>query len=213
MSDVDRVGHGTTRAEWEVISLPCEVRKEKTSSDESANIYMCTNPHGGLISHLTDKCQGNVHDLGFVIVTGSVAAGDSHVRKVIDLDSDSYFWATPPIDILGWANPVTGCMIMNHVCYDFKTRRIVPRYYIIWSHNLVSWDVDTSLDGTNWTNVDHQENILYLNASDNFVFGISQGILCQYVRLANGKNRSNTYSFMISVLEFFGELHDEVAAK
>jgi hypothetical protein len=73
--------------------------------------------------------------------------------------------------------------------------------------------VDISLDGVNWTNVDHQEKISYMNAKVNFAFSISKRDKCRYIRLANGKNRVNPDSFMISGLEFFGELCEPVAEK
>jgi hypothetical protein len=73
-----------------------------------------------------------------------------------------------------------------------------------------SWLVETSVDGSNWTEADSREDNSDLNAKNvTRVFAVSRSDVCQYVRLVNvGTNHEPKGSdqLVISGFEVFGQL-------
>jgi hypothetical protein len=74
-------------------------------------------PFNGVISYLTVKCSGNVHDRGVVEITASSVSYTDYPRNTADLGTNSDFWSE---DEPG-----------QWICLDFKTLRIEPTHNTI----------------------------------------------------------------------------------
>jgi hypothetical protein len=151
----------------------------------------------GIISHLTQKHGGNVHDKGIVTVTSkSVVSGDAWnaQRNVVDLASRSYFWSA---DGPG-----------QWICWDFHEMRFCPTQYTIKSGYpyLKSWMVESSLDGEAWTEIDSRTDNGQLAESPNRAsFDISYSAECRFIRLSQtGKNHGGRNNLVIRAFDVFG---------
>jgi hypothetical protein len=94
----------------------------------------------GIISYLTLKHGGNVHDKGIVTITSKSVYDDDPrwaLRHVADLTSSSEFIS----------NDGPG----QWVCWDFHERRVRLSQYTIKSHKLKSWVLESSLDAVTWS--------------------------------------------------------------
>jgi uncharacterized coiled-coil protein SlyX len=102
----------------------------------------------GVISYLTRKHRGNVHDKGIVTITSK---SGSSLGNVADLTSDSDFCSKD--EPCQW------------ICWDFHEMRVRPSHYTIIGYWLRSWVVDSSLDGGAWTEIDRKTD------SNDFEYG------------------------------------------
>jgi hypothetical protein len=168
----------------------------------------------GIIAHLTRECGGNVHDRAVVEVTSSsVYCNDPRFAggRAADLEEDSHFASR-----IHWGSGFVVHTRNNWLCYDFKERRIAPTHYTIRSNfgdrggwHLKSWVVETSEDGNNWREVDHQEGSDELNGSHSArTFAVEPvGGPCRFIRLVNtDMNHSGNNSLDIEAWEIFGGL-------
>jgi hypothetical protein len=147
----------------------------------------------GIIAYLSRQCSGNVHERRIVDVEYGSFAKETHAvnphpglyengdhlaaKNAADLTPVSYSrsaFRSRTEDIPHGRN--------NWLCYDFKGRRIVLTHYTIRMHNnllyshLKSWVIETSVDGVNWWEVDHQEDNKQLNGSFRAgTFGVAAG--------------------------------------
>jgi hypothetical protein len=134
---------------WEALSrrlrLPfdsCSVFTPSATSSKSVDHPRKTASVDGIISYLTKKHRGNVHDKGIVTITSkSISYGA--LGNVADLKQWSYF------------------SLVNEpgqwICWDFHEMRVGPAHYVIHGvavGNLKSWVVESSLDGENWIEID-----------------------------------------------------------
>jgi hypothetical protein len=169
----------------------------------------------GIIGHLTKEYNGNVHDLGIVELTaGSFEneprAAGGFLKSVADLETHSTFhsiWRDRSTDIPHTRN--------NWICYDFRDRKIVPTHYAIrtcgggtGSEHLKSWQVETSVDGVTWREVDHREDSATLNGQYFVgIFAVAGGEGCRFVRLVNiGRNHARYDNIHVTGWEIFGSL-------
>jgi hypothetical protein len=160
-------------------------------------------PLNGIIHHLTLEFGGNVHDRGIVSITADRPYGDSPsyaAKNIADLEANSYFDCANAKDM--W------------VCYDFKTMKVILTDYAIRSrynhngHNLKSWVIEVSNDGSHWTEADRRENRDDLCAT-NVVrsFAVSKPTVGRYIRLRQtGFNNHGDFDTYISGFELFGSL-------
>jgi hypothetical protein len=121
-------------------------------------------PLDGIIAHLSRKCGGNVHDRGIVNVTSSSRLGGSPTwdgKNAFDLKSSSVFHSDGRWD--AHSIPHTR---NQWISYDFQETKIIPTQYSIRSRadpcaadgsHPKSWLVEVSMDGSNWTEIDHQK--------------------------------------------------------
>jgi hypothetical protein len=73
---------------------------------------------GGLVSHLTAKCGGNVHAKGAVEITASSASSEDNVPETVaDFGTDSCF--------------MTDNKPSQWICWNFKALRLEPTHYTI----------------------------------------------------------------------------------
>jgi hypothetical protein len=154
----------------------------------------------GIISYLTRKYEGNVHDKGIVTITSkSVWSNDPKlaVRNVADLTSKSHFFSK---DEPG-----------QWVCWDFHEIRVRPTHYTIRTALLKSWVVESSLEGKAWTEIDQKtdnddfKSGNYMAAS----FAVSNSAECRFIRLTQtAKDHGKKDDLGIRAFEFFGTLFE-----
>jgi hypothetical protein len=150
----------------------------------------------GIISYLTRKCGGNVHENDVVTITSSSVypgePGDS-VSRVADLTSDSFFASN--INRNQW------------VCWDFLEMRVRPTHYTIRAQ-LRNWMIETSVDAQAWTGIDRQaDNRVLDNVFHMAAFPILIAIEFRYIRIIQtGTNLKNNDLLGIWAFELFGTL-------
>jgi hypothetical protein len=154
----------------------------------------------GIISYLTKKHGGNVHEKGIVtIVSKSIDPDYYPLKSVADLTSDSWFVSKDEPD--------------QWVYWDFCKMRVRPTHYTIVALSawmLKSWVVEGSLDGKRWTEIDRQTNNQdfkddYATAS----FAVSKPAECRFIRLTQtDKNHRSDDCLVLVSVEFFGTLSE-----
>jgi hypothetical protein len=155
-------------------------------------------PLDGIISYLTRKYGGNVHEKGIVTITSkSVVECDHppHVSDLADLHSNSHF--TSRNEPGQW------------VCWDFHELRVRPTHYTIYGPNLRSWMLESSLDGETWIEFDRKTDTddLEFDSDRLASFACSKWTECRFIRLTQtDKNHDRNDYLMIEGFEFFGTL-------
>jgi hypothetical protein len=192
---------------WESIS-----RRFVPGAPKSFKAMECpltkSKPLKGIISYLTRKHGGNIHDKGVVTITSKSVFSDNaedSVRNVADVPSDSRFESE---DEPG-----------QWICWDFHKLRIRPTHYTITGGYLKSWVVESSLDGEAWTEIDRRTDNRDLNdllrpASIDFKagcrtasFAFANSSECCFIRLTQtGKSHTEQHYLSIRAFEFFGTL-------
>ena len=162
----------------------------------------------GIIHYLTVQCGGNVHDKGVVEITGGpvVSSHPSYALKnIADLTADSYFYSD-------------GSTQEHTVCYDFKEKSIIPSGYSIRSRydggpgdcNIQSWVIETSNDGSSWTEIDRKQNCRDLDDGNvTKMYNVNTSSSCRYIRLRQTGPGTNSYypnQIVLSSFEIFGTL-------
>jgi hypothetical protein len=109
----------------------------------------------GIISYLTAKCGGNVHDKCVVEITASSVSGTDYAQNAGDLEDE-------------WSSFESENKPGQWICLDFKTLRIEPTHYTIRTYGWEprhpkSWAVEGSDDGALWTEIDRRKNNSDLN--------------------------------------------------
>jgi hypothetical protein len=169
-------------------------------------VWTETAPFEGIISHLTSKHGGNVHDRGIVNISGVTpcSTGSDYLPKnVADLTATTtYFFSRDESNQM--------------LIYDFQKSRITLTHYSIRSfhsdgengRHLKSWVLEVSSDGSNWVEIDRRENNNELNgASKISTFSISKSMECRMIRLCQiGQNHQGNHHLLFSALEIFGFL-------
>jgi hypothetical protein len=174
------------------------IPKPEAQTAEKSQFPFTSDPLSGLISHLTTKCGGNVHDKGAVEITASSPESGAP-WSTADLGTNSYFHSkNEPGE---W------------ICWDFKALRIEPTHYTIrtWnaipnSYHLKSWAVEGSDDGASWTEIDQRENNSDLN--DRLAvktFAIARSESFRRIRLRQtGPNHTGDNYLVLNDFEVFG---------
>jgi hypothetical protein len=151
----------------------------------------------GIISYLTEKHGGNVHDKGIVTITSKSIAdedrGDENFSDLADLPSYWGFQSKNEPD--------------QWVCWDFHESRIRPTHYTIRSSSVKSWVVESSLDGLNWTEIDRKTDNSDFEPHGMASFAVSKSAECRFIRLTHtGKNQRGSNYLHIYAFEIFGAL-------
>jgi hypothetical protein len=162
----------------------------------------------GIISYLTRKHGGNVHDKGIVTITSKSVWSDEPgqaLRNIADLTSDS------------------GFMSKNEpgqwVCWDFHDMRVRLTHYAIKGYCLKSWVIERSLDGETWTEIDRKtDNEDFLDFGCGWrpaSFAVSNSAECRFIRLTTQTSKRhneeaylswNSDYILIWAFEVFGTL-------
>jgi hypothetical protein len=156
----------------------------------------------GIISFLSEKCSGNVHEHGIVRITSASVNGDpatSMVWKVADVHEHRYF--------------VSGESDDEWICWDFDSRRVIASDYTIRGC-ILSWIVEGSIDGSNWIELDCRRNVGEMRRPPcTCSFPIwnsrskSKRTECRLIRLRQtGENGNGEHCVRLSAFEVFGTL-------
>jgi hypothetical protein len=195
---------GALRAIWSRLSA-CGQRLEQvrlttlnkeTKCPLNDGWFSNTDPLDGIISHLTRRCGGNVHEKQIVNITSKSMICDS-LQNPADLTVDSFFQSK---DEQG-----------QWICWDFRDTIVRPTHYTIKGCLLISWVLEGSLDGKLWTEMHRRAStsdfsVGHLNAKI-ASFAVSNSADCRFIRLTQtGKNHYGTDYLVIHAFEVFGTL-------
>lgn len=158
----------------------------------------------GIFRFLTDKTKGNIHDNGTIEITSNSILSDDHPRNLVDYENDNFYQCEDRPNA--------------YVCFDFKKMSVHLTNYTIKNGDslrhfyLRNWAVEVSLDGQNWTEIDHHENDPILNGAFNshtFTVSEKDGFY-RFVRLRlfnkNWSTESHKFTVWFPFIEFFGKL-------
>jgi hypothetical protein len=153
----------------------------------------------GILSYLTKKHGGHVHERGLVAVTSKSFWQDRPLflaKNAADFTCPAWYFCSKdePGQWISW---------------DFGEMRVRPTHYTMMAHYPKSWVVEGSLDGTNWTEIDRQtDNADFEKYQETASFRISKPVECRFIRLSQtGKNhQGKDYLGDLLVVEFFGTL-------
>jgi hypothetical protein len=160
----------------------------------------------GIMSYLTKKYGGNVHEKGIVtIASKSVRSCDPMwaVQNLADVSVTSVFVSE---DEPG-----------QWVCWDFHEMRVRLTHYTLRSCELQTWVIEASLDAENWTEIDRKTQNQDLRSWRIVTFAVQQPMECRFIRLSQtGKNNGcGDYNrcepndlLIFYAAEFFGTLFE-----
>jgi hypothetical protein len=160
----------------------------------------------GIISYLTTKCGGNVHDQGVIVASELSVYGSKYFAKnAADLGNKGTFSMTN-----GEAN--------SWICYDFKNMRVTPTHYTIVSYpyrpnegnHPKSWCLEVSIDGKSWTKVHECSDNNDLNGYNQITtYSVTKLMRCRLIRLRQtGENHWGRHYLALSCWEIFGGLDE-----
>jgi hypothetical protein len=151
----------------------------------------------GIISYLTEKYGGNVHEMGIVRITARSVHGQFVPQNVADLTtrtSDSRFESE---DEAG-----------QWICWDFGEMWVEPTHYTIRTGYLQSWVVEGSLDGEHWAEIDRKiNNQDFTDRWSTVTFAVRRAVDSRFIRLTQiGRNHLLYGSDVLELgaVEFFG---------
>jgi hypothetical protein len=160
-------------------------------------------PLKGIISYLTDKHGGNVHDRKIVGLTAS-STDFGEIRHLVELQN------------LPGAQFQTAVLPDQWICYDFKNIRVCLRGYTLRSssnstvnnYNPQHWVIEGSLDRDSWIILDRRENNSDINGANlKGVFSLVNPKL-QFFRFfrfrQTGLNHAKNTAIMLGSWELFG---------
>jgi hypothetical protein len=153
-------------------------------------------PLDGIISYLTRKHGGNVHNKGIVTITSKSALSNSGVRNIADLTAASFFRSKD--EPSQW------------VLWDFQERRARPAAYTIKADQLKSWTLEGSLDGESWNSLDRKIDTKDLKGQTKVAsFHISNASEYRFLRLTQtDKNHDGSNMLALYSVEFFGAIFE-----
>jgi hypothetical protein len=156
----------------------------------------------GIISHLSRKHGGNLHEKGIVTLTSSSIYGDDPQYSPTNL-------ADPSSRLIFNSKNAPN----QWVQWDFHEMRVSPTQYSIQAHgstrngsHLRSWVLEGSLECSSWTELDRRTNNDDLNGA-NWIhaFSIPKSIECRFIRLRQiGKNHQDDNMLAFRYFEVFG---------
>jgi hypothetical protein len=161
-------------------------------------------PLQGIVRYLSEKCGGNVHAKGVVRITASSESRWTPAQYLLDLDSENVFNSMGQQD--------------QWFCYDFKDQRVILSHYSVRTYpyadcNPRSWVVESSVDGTMWTELDRKVESDDLCESNVFrTFPIAKPVQCRMVRFRQtGPTRADSNTLNLTAFEVFGTVQENFA--
>jgi hypothetical protein len=150
----------------------------------------------GIISYLTQKHGGNVHDTGIVTITAS------------DMDDDPRYTRKNVADLTFESQFISKDHPGQWVCWDFHEMRVRPTHYTITAGWLKSWVVESSLDGEAWTETHRKtDDEDFRGMLGTASFAVLKSAECRFIRLTQtGKSYFGYDQLAIWACEFFGTL-------
>jgi hypothetical protein len=152
----------------------------------------------GIISYLTKKHGGNVHEKGIVTLTSKSFCGDPvfALQHVADLTSE--------------ANFCSGNEPGQWFCWDFGALRVFPTHYTLWTCPMKSWVIEVSMDGQAWTTVDRKAGVaVFAERWGTASFAVSNPDAGRYIRLLQTEKTKLGYDMLsLIAVEFFGTVYE-----
>jgi hypothetical protein len=152
----------------------------------------------GIISYLTKKHGGNVHEKGIVTITSKSIYHENPLLappRVADFTSDDYFCS----------HNAPG----EWLCWDFGEMRIRPTNYAVKDLFLRSWVLQGSLDGKSWTEIDRQRDNQDFQKLSWASFTVSNPAEFRFIRLTQtDKSYGRADILVLHAVEFFGTLSE-----
>jgi hypothetical protein len=153
----------------------------------------------GIISYLTRKYGGNVHENGIVTISTKSIYSDTpseDLKLLVEFTGNGFFWS--------------GNEPNQWICWDFHDVRITPSHYLLKASRLKSWILEGSLDGQNWTELDRRrddDEAFWLGST--LPFAVSVVAECRFVRLTQtGENHQGDHCLFVWGMELFGTLFE-----
>jgi hypothetical protein len=151
----------------------------------------------GMISYLTKKHGGNVHEKGIVTITSKSVWKDNSQfapKNVADLASREYFSSKPGEG--------------QWICWDFCEMRARPTHYTMGKDLPGSWIAEGSLDGKIWTELDRK--IRTQDETKNLAsFAVATPVECRFIRITHtGTADGGDTMLLLTAVEFFGTLFE-----
>lgn len=181
------------------------VRKNFIFDGDSQNSF------SGILAHLTNESNGNVHDNGTIVVTSSsVFSNDYHPKNAVDFNNNSKFFCS--------ANQPN-----SWICYDFKDRKVQPSFYTIRTridgdathHHPKFWVIEGSNDESDWKVLDTRNDITSLHLKNTVqTFKIQTRLSLnesfRFLRFRQTGLSSAGYNYLnFAALEYFGFLYEK----
>jgi hypothetical protein len=157
----------------------------------------------GIISYLTKKHGGNVHDKGIVRITSKSVWDEGYsVRNVADLTDDRYF--------------ISENKSGQWIRWDFLQVPVRPTHYSFTASqlhgwNMKSWSMEGSLDGEVWTEIDRQTDNRDFEkdgAHHTAWFAFSKTMVCRFIRMTHRGNHDGSSTLALFRFELFGALFE-----
>jgi hypothetical protein len=173
------------------------------SSSETNIPFTSEKPLRGIVAHLSQLCGGHVVDRNIVVITSTPPYQANQVLSsshLADLDTADKWFSSEDVEN-AW------------FCFDFKELRIIPTHYTIQSWEggageLLSWKVEGSEDGTEWTLLDRHSNSRALCGRGQIAsFEIKNSLVLRMIRLTQtGKSNDGDNQLCCSAFEVFGTI-------
>jgi hypothetical protein len=156
----------------------------------------------GIVSFLTTKHNGNVHDSGIVTITAKSPLVDPldnskfAVRNLVDLRSSTAYLSENTPD--------------QWVSFDFGNKRINMGHYTLLNRAMKSWVIEGSIDGANWSEIDRQQDTDVFAIEVNLVtFKAANHVEARFIRLRQlDQNHFGNDDMCFYAIEFFGTLRE-----
>jgi hypothetical protein len=161
----------------------------------------------GIISYLTKKHGGNVHEKGIVTITSkSLYSAAYALRKVADLATTS---RVPHNEPRFESKNEPG----QWICWDFGEMWLLPTHHTIKSDWMKSWVVESSLNGESWVEIDRQTNHQVFKPKEpmwkTVSLPVSNPAECRFIRLTQTEEKHNGSHYLsLCAVEFFGTLFE-----
>jgi hypothetical protein len=154
------------------------------------------------MEYLSEKHGGNPHDRGIVrIMSSSIFRDNPKVapRVLADITTETGF--------------ISESRPNQWVCCDFREMRLYLTKVSIGKGTLISWALEGSLDGEDWTEIRRRRSDRGYWASDRFErwdeFPVSSATGWRFIRLTQtGKNVRGFDHLEFCFLEFWGILYE-----
>jgi hypothetical protein len=180
-------------------SQSCPPKREKVRSKFEIPLKQARSLEG-VISYLTKKHGGNVHEKEIVIITSKSVHHNPKfcLKRITDLTVASNFCSQD--DPGQW------------VRWDFGEMRLRPTHYTVKADYLKSWVVEGSVDGKNWAEIDRQtDNQDFKDASTSIAvsFAVRVSREFRFIRLTQiDENHWGGDQLVLYGVEFFGALSE-----
>jgi hypothetical protein len=189
------------------VSLASDFNRHGIAGKGKLILPNSNDPLKGIISYLTEKHGGNVHDRQVMNLTAS-SVQYGQIQYLCELHK------MPP-------DRFQTCTAADQwICYDFKNMRVQLLHYTLRSaldgcvdnYNPKNWVIDGSTDGNSWITLDRRDNNSDINGADfkkTFTIAIPQTELVRFVRFRLiGKNHAGNTAIMLQSWELFGHLYE-----